>query len=196
MATALQEKPVPISEEDYLAGELVSETKHEYVDGQAYAMTGGTRNHSRISGNIFSAMRQFLDGKECEAFNTELKIKTQEGNFRYPDAMVVCDAESSSEQYSDSPVIIVEVLSSSTRRMDSVVKKREYLSIPTLQEYVLIEQDCVDVEVFRKENDWHPDHYFLGDEVHFASIGLTISVEEIYERVTNEDMVKFLQTTA
>ena len=191
MATTLRQEPYYISEKEYLAGELVNEIKHEYVDGQVYAMTGGTPNHVRISGNIFAEIRNFLKGKKCEALQSDMKVRIAENNYRYPDVVVICS--DSEESYTDSPVILVEVLSNSTRQTDRTKKKREYLSIPTLKEYVLIEQDFVDVEVFRKENDWHSDHYFLEDEVHFASIGFTISVEEIYERVTNEEMVQFLQ---
>ena len=191
MATTLRQEPYYISEKEYLAGELVNEIKHEYVDGQVYAMTGGTPNHVRISGNIFAEIRNFLKGKKCEALQSDMKVKIAKGNYRYPDVVVICS--DSGEYYTDLPVILVEVLSSSTRRTDKAIKKFEYISIPTLREYVLIEQDFVDVEVLRKENDWRSNHYFLGDEIHFASIGFTISVEDIYERVNNEDMVKFLQ---
>ena len=192
MATALKKQQDCISEKEYLAGELVSEIRHEYVDGQVYAMTGGTLNHARIAGNVSREIGNFLKGKECESFQSDVKVKTQGRNYRYPDVMVICS--DSEEYFTDSPVILVEVLSSSTRQTDKTKKKMEYLTIPTLKEYVLIEQDFVDVEVFRKEHDWHSTHYFLGDEVHFASIGYTISIEDIYERVTNEDMVKFLHT--
>ena len=192
MATVLKKEPDYISLEEYLAGELVSEIKHEYVDGQVYAMTGGTDNHERISGNVFGEIRNFLKGKKCEGFSSGMKVSIPNGNYRYPDVMVVCDETSESNLYKQCPVMIVEVLSGSTRQKDTTKKKREYLSIPALKEYVLIEQDFVDVEVLRRENGWQSDHYFLGDTVLFTSIGFTISVEEIYERVTNEDMVEFM----
>ena len=179
-----------IFEEDYLQGELESEIKHEYVDGIVYAMTGGTDDHARISGNMFAEIRQFLKGKICETFNDEVKVKTPHENYRYPDVMVVCHETSVSKLYKECPVIVVEVLSRSTRRVDKTIKKLEYQNIPTLKEYVLIEQDFVDVEVFRQENGWQSDHYFLGDQVLLSSIGFTISVEEIYERVENDDMRK------
>lgn len=182
-----------ISEEEYLAGEQASEIKHEYVDGQVYAMTGGTQNHARIMRNFLVAVSIHLKGKECEAFPSEVKVKTSEKSFRYPDVMVVCEDTSENDLYKECPVILVEVLSSSTRQKDKTEKKLEYLNIPTLKEYVLIEQDFVDVEVLRRENGWRSDHYFLGDEVTFGSIEFTMSVEEIYERVENEDMVVFLK---
>ena len=89
-------------------------------------------------------------------------------------------------------VILVEVLSRSTRKTDKNDKFLEYINIPTLQEYVLIEQDFVDIEIFRKKDNWFPKHYFLGDEVTFKSIELTLTVEEVYHRVNNEDMIEFL----
>lgn len=194
MATVLKEKSnaAPVSEEEYLAGELVSEVKHEFVDGQVYAMTGGTDNHARIMRNFLVAASNHLNEKECEAFPSEMKVKTSETRFRYPDVVVVCHETSENHLYKECPVIIVEVLSASSRQKDKTEKKLEYLTIPTLQEYVLIEQDFVDVEVFRKEEDWHSSHYFLGDEVTLASVGLTLSVEEIYARVQNDDMARFL----
>ena len=194
MATALTQEPAYISEKEYLAGELESDIKHEYVDGHVYAMTGGTRNHAGIAGNMHAHLWNFLRGKKCDVYQSDLKIRTPEGNHRYPDVVVICS--DSEESDTDSPVILMEVLSSSTRQRDKVIKKREYLSIPTLKEYVLIEQDFVEVEVFRQENNWRSDYYFLGDEVHLASIGCRINVEEIYERVVNEDMVAFLQAKA
>ena len=188
---ALKQEHELISEEDYLQGELESEIKHEYVDGQVYAMTGGTDNHVRISGDVFRKIQNFLTGKECEAFQSDMKVRIPDGKYRYPDVMVVCDETSKSNLYKECPVIIVEVLSSSTRKNDTTKKMLEYFSIPTLKEYVLIEQDYVDVAVLRQENGWRTEHFYLGDEVTFNSIGFTISVEEIYERVDNEDMQKF-----
>jgi Uma2 family endonuclease len=191
MTTAQKKSSDHISEEDYLAGELASEIKHEYVGGQVYAMTGGTPNHVKISGNLHAQLWNFLRGKSCDVYQSDMKVKSSEEKYRYPDVLVTCSEIEGS--YTDSPVIIVEVLSSSTRRVDGTIKRLEYLNIPTLKEYLLIEQDFVDVEVCRKENGWKSDHYFLGDEVHLASVGFTISVEEIYERVQNEDMVEFLK---
>ncbi|NQZ09281.1 MAG: Uma2 family endonuclease [Algicola sp.] len=92
-----------------------------------------------------------------------------------------------------SPVILVEVLSKSTRRRDLTTKRLAYINIPILQEYVLIEQDFVNIEVLRKSSDWQGRHYVLGDEIHFESIDLTLSVAYIYERVENEDMTAFMQ---
>lgn len=83
---------------------------------------------------------------------------------------------------------VVEVVSQSTRKKDNTIKRQSYQSLPSLEEYVLIEQDFVDIEVCRRSKHWWPEHYYLGDTVHFASIDLTLSVEDIYARVMNDDM--------
>jgi len=189
MSQALHEEK--ISEEDYLKGELHSDIKYEYIDGFVYAMSGAKRNHNLISGNVFYEMKYHLKGKPCLPFTSDMKVKTERKYF-YPDVLVDCSEGKGSDTFTESPSIIVEVLSKSTRKMDETTKKLTYTTIPTLQEYVLIEQDIVDVEVFRKSNDWRSDHYFLGDEITFESIGLTLSVEEIYDRVDNEDMAEWL----
>ncbi len=181
-----------LSEADYLKGELRSDTKHEYVDGQVYAMAGASRNHERIAGNVFGEIRNWLRNSPCEPFASDMKVKAG-GNFFYPDVMVVCEEQQPHEYYTDSPVMIVEVLSKATRRMDETTKRVAYFNIPSLQEYVLIEQDIVDVEVCRRSQGWVSNHFFMGDEVPFESIGLTLAVEEIYARVDNDDVRSFLE---
>jgi len=180
-----------ITEADYLQGELTSQTKHEYLDGQLYAMAGASRNHERIAGNVYRKIGNHLEGHPCEPFASDMKIKAG-NNFFYPDVMVVCQEYNPNEYFTTSPVIIVEVLSKSTRRLDETTKRLAYFNIASLQEYVLIEQDIVDVEICRRSKGWVSEHFFMGDEVCFDSIGLTLGVEEIYARVDNEDVRVFL----
>jgi Uma2 family endonuclease len=119
-----------------------------------------------------------------------------DSKYYYPDAMVVCTEVKGGDTFTTSPRIIVEVLSKSTRKMDHTVKREAYLQIPSLEEYILIEQDFVHVEVARRSDGWKSTHYFLGDDVPFTAIDLTLSVEEIYERVDNEDMTAwFIEET-
>ena len=179
-----------ISVEAYLKEELTAKVKHEYVNGDVYAMAGASENHDYISGNIYRKFGNHLENSPCRPFTSDIKVKTAKGNFRYPDCMVVCEADNENSHYKTKPVILVEVLSRSTRKIDEKYKLLEYINIPTLKEYVLIEQDFVDIEVFRKKDNWFPMHYFLGDEVTFESIDLTLIVEEIYHRVNNEDMIE------
>jgi Uma2 family endonuclease len=192
MSANLQSTSARISEEDYLAGELNSEIKHEYIDGYVYAMAGASRNHERIAGNVYREFGNHLKNKPCEPFSSDLKIKAGR-RFFYPDVMVVCDEQRQHDYYTDAPVIVVEVLSKASRRVDETTKRIAYQSIPSLQEYVLIEQDFVDVEVCRKSEGWVSNHYFLGDSVCFDAIGLTLTVEEIYARVDNDEVRSYLQ---
>ena len=192
MPANFQSANVWVSQEDYLAGELISEIKHEYIDGYVYAMAGASRNHERIAGNIYREFGNHLKNKPCEPFGSDLKIKAG-SRFFYPDVMVVCDERSRHDYYTDSPVIVVEVLSKASRRVDETTKRIAYQSIPSLKEYVLVEQDFVDVEVCRKSEGWVSNHYFMGDSVRFDAIGLMLTVEEIYARVDNDEVRSYLQ---
>jgi Uma2 family endonuclease len=184
------------SEEAYLQWELTSEVKHELIDGQIYAMAGASENHARISGNIYAEFRHYLKDKSCEAFISDMKVKTSAGNFSYPDCMVVCGEDNHDHYYKTNPVILVEVLSRATRKTDKKEKLLEYINIQSLLEYVIIEQDYVDIEVLRRSEAWVSTRYFLGDSITFESIDLTIPVEDIYHRVQNEDMMEFLNNKA
>ena len=189
---SINPKSTWISEADYLQGELSNHTKHEYLDGQIYAMAGASRNHERIAGNVYRKIGNHLEGKPCEPFTSDMKVKAG-NNFFYPDVMVVCEEQNPHDYYTASPVIIIEVLSKATRRMDETTKRLAYFNITSLQEYVLIEQDIVDIEVCRRNKGWVSEHFFMGDEVRFKSIGLTLNAEEIYARVENDDVRTYLE---
>jgi len=190
MATARQ--VTFISEEDYLEGEKIAELKHEYVDGHIYAMAGAHSNHNSLALNISSEFKNHLKGKPCRAYMSDMKVRINNGSkYYYPDVLVNCPPVNG--YFTETPTIIVEVLSNSTRRIDETEKRMAYMQIETLEEYVLIAQDFVQIEVIRKSDDWKAVKYFLGDEVTFTSIGLTLSVEAIYDGVENEDMVQWLK---
>lgn len=189
------DKSARISEDEYLAGEAISETKHEYVDGDVYAMAGASMNHERIANNFIIKCGIHLANSPCEPFGSDLKLRTPTGNYRYPDCMVVCDSTTANEVYTKTPMIVVEVISRSTRKTDEQIKRLEYMNIPGLKEYVLIEQDFVDICVLRQSQHWQPAHYFLGDDITFESIDLTLPVAELYHRVVNQDMTDWLQNS-
>ncbi len=188
MPLSQQQAEQEISEQEYLDGELLSEVRHEFIDGVVYAMAGASADHGRIAGNLFAAfLRHLQEGKTpCEPFQADMKMKTGKKYF-YPDVLVSCEQEES-EYYRNAPLLIVEVVSPSTRKTDNTLKRLAYQNSPSLEEYVLIEQDFVDIEICRRKNHWRPEHYYLGDDVHFAAIDLTLSVEAIYARVMNDDM--------
>jgi Uma2 family endonuclease len=180
-----------ITEDEYLEGEQLSDVKHEFIDGYVYAMAGTSKNHERIAGNFYRKIGNHLETSSCEPFGSDMKVKAG-SNFFYPDVSVVCDDTDGDDYYTESPVIIVEVLSKSTRRTDQTIKRQNYLRIPSLQEYLLIEQDIVDIEVSRRDDDWRSTRYYMGDELTLDSIGLTLLVEDIYHRVKNDDVAEYL----
>jgi len=179
--------------EEYLQSELMSDVKHEYVQGYVYAMTGASDSHNRISSNLVGEFHSKLKSSSCITYGSDMKIKAANDIF-YPDAMIVCDNEDNeSDYYKKSPLIIVEVLSKSTRKRDQTTKKIAYMNITTLEEYVLIEQDFCEIEVFRKKQGWQSSFYYLGDEISFDSLAISLSVADIYHRVENEDMAVYIK---
>lgn len=181
-----------ISEEDYLEGEKTCTLRHEYVDGHVYAMAGAHANHNSIVINIASEFRNHLKGKPCRAYASDMKVRIANGSkYYYPDVLVNCPAITG--YFTETPTLIVEVLSESTRRIDETEKRLAYMQIATLEEYVLIAQDFVQIEVIRKSDGWKSTKYFLGDEVTFDSLGLTLAVAEIYDGVENAEMIELLK---
>jgi len=186
-----------MSENDYLENELISDIKHEYINGYIYAMPGASENHGLILQNMSREIGNSLikNKSPCNVLSSDMKVRINDKSthYFYPDVVVFCDKHKhDTEYYKHSPIIIVEVLSKTTRKNDKTSKKLTYFNIPTLQEYVLIEQDTCEVEVFRKSESWKSSVYFLGDKITFDSINTTIPVEDIYYHVNNEDINAFL----
>jgi Uma2 family endonuclease len=181
-----------MSVDEYLEGERLSDIKNELIDGQIFAMADASINHNRICSNVIAEFVNHLKNSTCEPFAADMKVKVGE-NLYYPDVIVDCNDNDENEYYRTSPIIIVEVLSKTTYKIDKTLKKREYINLPSLQEYVLIEQDVAAIEVLRKRANWFPEHYFLGDEITFESINLTLPVEDVYDRVKNENVQDFIK---
>ena len=187
--------PDYISEQDYLEREKISETKHEYFDGEIFAMAGASRSHQRIISNLVIDIGTHLKNTPGEVFSSNMKVRADKGKkYFYPDVLVSCTKGDGDSHFEESPRIIVEVLSSSTRKFDKTSKRLVYQNITTLEEYVLIEQDRVEIQVFRRADNWQSSYYYIDDEITFTSIGLTLPVLEIYQRVENDDMRAFNQT--
>ena len=151
---AVLTKPPGVSVEDYLEGEAVAAVRHEYLGGAVYAMAGGTSNHSAITLNTGGSLFASLRGRKCRAFNSDMKLRLELPNhtrFYYPDLQVVCDPKSGDSLYQDRPVVIVEVLSESTRRTDLGEKRDAYLTIPTLKVLLFIESEAATALVFRRK---------------------------------------------
>ena len=179
--------------EDYLTGERQSEIRHEFVEGMVYAMAGASINHNQITANLLTQLMTHLRGKNCRPFSSDLLVKTGKEKYRYPDITVVCDDQFLDDYSTDSPVLLVEVLSKGTHQLDRQIKRLEYLRLPSLQEYVLIEQERVEIEVFRRSAGWQPSYYYWDDTVELESVGLSLTVPTIYEQVSNGEVNEFLQ---
>ena len=196
MNMSLAKKYDLISEQEYLNGELLSEIRHEYIDGEVYAMIGAHKYHNLITGEIFRIFANHLLGKPCQSYASDMKVKIDQKYF-YPDVMVDC-SQVDADYYIEQPSIIVEVLSKSTRQHDKTVKRLAYFQIASLKEYVLIEQGFVEIELWSRDQNqqWQQWSYYLGDDITFHSIGLTVSVEDIYRQVKNEDMLEWWEKKA
>lgn len=155
-------------------------------------MAGASSNHNRLVANLVREFGAHLKSTPCESFGSSMKMQVED-NFFYPDVLVVCQHEANDYGVTDTPLIIVEVLSKATRKFDHTLKRQTYQRLPSLLEYVVIEQDVVDVEVCRRSHHWQPEHFYLGDEVYFAAIDLRLPVTEIYDRVANEDVQRYWQ---
>lgn len=179
-----------ISVVDYLEGEKISEVKHEYIDGEVYAMAGTSKNHNRIIGNLLNKLSAHLRGSDCEPFFVDIKVFAEKFNrFYYPDLIIVCGEDSESEYFTTKPKIIVEVLSPGTALTDRREKMFVYKELETVEEYVLIEQDRMYAEIYRRrdfDNLWSWIEYEDGEEIDFASVGFKMPMSEIYDGVRVE----------
>jgi Uma2 family endonuclease len=177
-----------VSVEDYLAGELESPVKHEYLGGMVYAMAGGRNRHNRIATNAVGSLHSRLRGLPCKAFNSDTKIRIRlpmQTRFYYPDASVICRPNADDESFQDEPAVVAEVLSKRTRRADEGEKKDAYLTIPSLNVYMLIEQDVPLVHVYRRtEAGFVLEVYDSLDAViPLTEIKTNLPLAEIYEGV-------------
>ena len=177
-----------ISVDDYLAGELDSPIKHEYIGGVVHAMAGARVAHNDITSNILVEVGSRLRGKSCKAYTSDMKIRVDLGNhvrFYYPDVSVVCRSNSPTDSFQDEPAVIFEVLSKSTRRTDMGEKKDAYLTIPSLNAYVLIEQEAPLVVVFRRTDAGFVREVYEGldAELRLREIEVELPLSEVYEGV-------------
>jgi Uma2 family endonuclease len=177
-----------VSVRDYLDGEGEARRKHEYVDGVVYAMVGGTVRHSRIASNATGALYSQLRGRPCQVFNSDIKLRVQQGRetrFYYPDVSVVCQPNPPGDLYHDAPVVIVEVVSESTRRIDEYEKREAYLSIDALRVYLLVEQDEAAALVYRRGDRGFARKIYTGLDatIELPEIGCTLALADLYENV-------------
>ena len=176
--------------------------RHEYINGELIAMSGASRVHNLITGNVFGELRTLLRGSRCETYANEMRVSTPTTtSYFYPDVVVVCEEPRFEDEVFDTllnPIILVEVLSPSTQVYDRREKFAHYRQLPSLQEYVLVSQDKVLVEHYRRQEtqgtapvtgkDWiFTDFQELQESLPLTSIQCELPLREIYERIVFPD---------
>jgi len=178
----------PMTVLEYLEWESKQEIRHEYLDGEIIAMTGGTIAHTKIYLNFYRALYAPLQLKGCEVYTADVKVKNaQDSRYFYPDLVVTCDAQDlQAYNLIQNPKLIIEVLSPSTREYDRGDKFKYYRAFPSLQEYVLVDSESIFVEVYQRTEGkfWLYSDYIQGDTINLNSIDFSCTVEALYEGVT------------
>jgi len=177
-----------ITIEEYLRLEKAATIKHEYYRGEVFAMAGAIPRHIVISKNLMRDIATVLRGKPCQPYGSDMRINIPENTlFTYPDISIICGDVVPSNYDEDTatlPVVIIEILSKSTRDYDRIGKFQLYRDIPVLKEYILIDSESVNIEAFRinSNNHWELEEYkSISWELAIPSVELKISIADIYE---------------
>lgn len=171
---------------EFVAQERARDTKHELVNGEVFAMAGGTIEHGRLASNVTISLGAQLRGRPCSLFSSDVMIHVlATGLATYPDLSVVCGALERDPEDANTivnPIVLVEVLSDSTEAYDRGEKFAHYRRIPSLREYVLVSQDEPRIEVFRRGEDgiWSLHEAGAKERVKLASITCELSVDDVY----------------
>jgi len=187
MTTALRKEDIYATPEEYLCGERVSQTKHEYLAGVIYAMAGASREHNLVARNVLTELTLQLRGKRCEPFGSDMRMRIRKPShtvYYYPDVTVDCSGRNVQEI--EEPSVIFEVLSPDTERADRGDKLVNYQSLPSMCAYVLVDQYKAAVTVFRRTDGEAWEMEFLGDmdaTLELPEIGCTLPLRAIYERL-------------
>ena len=183
----MQPKHTLLTPAQYLEKEEKSPTKHEYVDGEVYAMTGARRRHNLIAANLVRHAGNAAPGhKDCQLFGSDMKVYVETYNsFYYPDLSICCDRGDRGELFLTRPCFIVEVLSPSTASIDRREKRAAYCTLESLREYVIVDQNQPRIEIYRREaGGWQG--YLLNqpdDVVESTCLGLRLTLSQIYAGV-------------
>lgn len=184
---AIPQTPQKMTVEEYIEWEAKQEIRHEYVNGEVFAMTGGTIPHNDIALNFYTALHPHLRSTGCRMNVSDVKLQVSfQSRYYYPDVIVSCDAQDlNSRTFIQNPKIIVEVLSPSTSAKDRDEKFTCYLKIPTLQEYILIDSEKIFVERYCRGDGrmWLYYSYTAGEMIALSSIGFNLPIALLYEGV-------------
>lgn len=177
-----------ITTDEYLEGEKLADTRHEYIDGEVYAMAGAGDAHVKASGNIFALLKSHIRGSGCSIYMSDMKVKpATDDAFFYPDVMICCEDSDKKQNYiKQYPIIIIEVLSPSTEAFDRGEKFARYRQIPNLKEYVLIDPSQYNIDVFRlnENNRWELFNFSEADaKLVLSSLNFQCSLADVYEDI-------------
>lgn len=181
--------PSFITVADYLAGEAESPVKHEYVDGEIFAIVGASDAHVTICLNLAAMLRAHLRGGPCRVYITDMKLRVEQANaFFYPDVFVTCAAADAAESdFKRAPTVVIEVLSKSTEAYDRGDKFARYRLLDSLQEYVLIDSRRRAIEVFRRHDEgWLLQPVADDGSLPLQTLEFSCGMDEVYEDVTLE----------
>ncbi|MCU0570444.1 MAG: Uma2 family endonuclease [Oculatellaceae cyanobacterium Prado106] len=184
---AVSSQPIKLTPTEYFAWEEQQLCRHEYINGEVYAMSGGTRNHSRIALKFGALLDNHLSDRSCEVFNSDCRVKIFEtDDYTYPDVSVSCDRrDKTTTQYITYPCLIAEVLSDSTEAYDRGNKFVRYRQNPQLQDYVLVSSQEIAIDLYRKNENgrWEIINYRAGDIVELQSVNLSFPIEQVYRGI-------------
>jgi Uma2 family endonuclease len=177
----------PMTLAEFLEWEERQPLRYEFDGVGPVAMTGGTAGHADIQANLAAALRTRLRGNPCRFYGSDLKFQVAEGHVRYPDGMVVCSPVDRTATVVYDPVVVFEVLSPSTAGNDRIVKAREYQATPSVQRYVMLEQDAVGATVYaRSGNAWTHEILVADSILALPEIGVSLPLAELYEGLVFE----------
>ena len=180
-----------VSAADYLAAENDGTWRHEFVNGAVYAMAGASDRHNLVRGNL-AVMLHGQIADPCQVFTADMKLRIKskvDERYYYPDVFVICDPRDRERYTRDHAVLVSEVLSSTTERIDRTEKFEAYKRIPSLMEYGLLSQDAIELELFRRRTDWQREFYQRDNTVTFESVNVTLNVSQLYRGVGLEDPI-------
>ena len=185
---AAKDNPPNLTPEEYFAWESQQLEKHELINGQVYAMTGGSKNHSLLAARLITLFTIHLEGSGCETATSDLRVNIAETtNYTYPDVSVTCDErDKTTTQYITYPCLIVEVLSKSTEAYDRGGKFRMYQNNPVLKDYLLVSSTSIEIDLYHKNDagQWMIINYGAGDTIELKSINLSFPIEQVYRGLT------------
>ena len=189
----LANKQSLVSQDEYLRFERAADIRSEYHKGEVFAMAGASRNHNRIVTNTSTSLDIQLKNRDCNNYSSDMRISVQNGErYLYPDIVVTCGQEKFQDNNTDTllnPIVILEVLSTTTEAYDRGLKFLYYQTIESLQEYVLISQNPHRIEVYNKQTDgaWgYRSFHVIPEKIEIHSINCTLDTDDVYFKIVNE----------